>query len=788
MRIAALDRKLLREVWRTRGQIISIALVVACGVMTVVTMRSAYESLRLSLDTFYERYVFGDVFASLVRAPDRVTTSIASLPGVTAVEPRIAFDVNLDVPGLVEPVTGRLLSVPAGGPAVNRVHLVTGRPPEPGRGNEVVISNAFATANGLEVGDSLGAVINGRWERLHVVGRGMSPEFVYEIAPGQIFPDNRRFGILWMDEEALSAATAMEGAFNDLVLKLGPGASVTATIDQLDRILEPWGSTGAYAREDHISHRLITDELDQSRVSGTIIPAIFLGVAGFLLHIVLSRLVRTQREQIAVLKAFGYSGSTIAGHYFRYALVAVILGSIVGVIAGIQLGQLLLGVYEEFFQFPDLIFHLSVPLLIVAVLVSGGAASFGAISAARAALRLPPAEAMRPEAPANFRPGILERIGLGGFFTPVGRMVLRSLERQPVRAGLSALAVAFSVAILLVGLFTFDAVQYMGDLQFRLTQREDVTILFTNPRPSSVRHELSSIEGISRVETFRAVAVRLRKEHRSRELVLTGLQPDGRLRRILDTELREHHVPPDGVIISEMLATLMRITSGDTLRLEILEGRRPVRPVVVTGIVDELFGLNAYMDAGALSRMMRETPSASGAYLAIDSDRLDSVNEHLKRLPAIAGVATRSAMLENFEQQLEESLLVSMSMLIFFASVIAVGVIYNGARIALSERGRELASLRVLGFTRQEIAVMLFGEQAVVTLIGIPTGFLIGLLFAVLIVQAFASETYRIPLVIRPATYAIAAIVATAAAVFAGLLVRRRLNRLDLIGVLKTRE
>jgi putative ABC transport system permease protein len=784
--INALDRKLLRDAWRARGQMISIALVVACGVMTVVTMRSSYESLEASRRAFYDRYLFADVFASLVRAPESVADRIEEIRGVAAVETRVGFDVNLDVPGLDEPATGRLLSTPPEGPAINRIHIVAGRLPV--RDDEVIVSSAFASANSLELGDSLGAVINGRWERLRIVGVGMSPEFVYEIAPGQIFPDNQRFGVLWMDRDALAAAAAMVGSFNDIAILLSRGGSEEAVIAEVDRILDPYGSLGAYGREDQLSNRIINDELEGNRVSGTVIPAIFLGVAAFLLHIVLSRLVRTQREQIAVLKAFGYSDLEIGGHFLRFALIAVVIGSVVGTLVGIWLGELLVQVYAAYFQFPELLYQVSWPLLIGSVLISATAAALGAISSVRTALRLPPAEAMRPEAPARFRRGFLEKIGFGGLFTPVGRMVLRNLERQPVRAGLSALAVAMAISILLVGSFMFGAVRFMADLQFRTVQREDLMVLFASPRSAAVRHDLYNLDGVSRVETFRTVPVRLRSGHRSRQIALTGMAAGGQLRRIIDSDLRLHEVPADGVIVSQMLADLIGIEAGDTLRMEVLEGRQPVRSVPVTGIVDEMFGLNAYMEIGALNRLMHEGPTASGAYLKVDDDRRASVNEELKRMPAIAGVAARSSLLANFERQLEQNLLVSMTMLIFFAGVIAVGVIYNGARIALSERGRELASLRVLGFTRQEIAVILFGEQAAVTALGIPVGFLIGLLFASLLIESFANESYRIPLVISGSTYAFAAIVAVLAAIFAGLLVRRRLNRLDLIAVLKTRE
>jgi len=789
LRIRALDRKLLREAWRLRGQLFSIALVVACGVMTVVAMRSTYESLELSRAAYYERSRFADVFVTLNRAPETLAARIAAIPGVAAVETRIVLDVSLDVPGLDEPATGRLVSLPDGREsALNVLHLREGRTPLPGRSDEAVASEAFAEANGLRLGDAVSAVIHGRYQRLRIVGIGLSPEYVYEVGAGQIVPDNRRFGVLWMNRSALAPAYDMEGAFNDVALRLAPGASEAAVIAELDRLLEPYGGRGAYGRADQASARIVDEELKQNRTSGTAVPLIFLGVAAFLLHIVLSRLVQTQRDQIAILKAFGYSNLDVGLHYLRFALLAVGIGSAIGAAFGAWIGRLLLDVYAAYFRFPELTYRVSWTLFAIAVAVSAAAAALGAHSAVRRAVALPPAEAMRPESPARYRPGFLERIGAARLLSPAARMILRNVERYPVRAGLSALGVGFAVSILVTGTFLFDAVDYMLDVQFRQVQREDVAVLFTGPRNASARYDMARLDGVLRVEPYRVAPARIHEGHRKRNIPLTGLSPDGELRRILDQDFVPHAPPADGLLLGEKLAEVLGVRPGDTVRIEILEGARPVRELPVVGTVNEIIGMNAYMELGALNRLLHEGPTISGVYLAVDPHRRTEVYDRLKNMPAVASASSRLVTLENFQSQIAETLLVSMTILIGFAAVIAVGVIYNGARIALAERGRELASLRVLGFTRREVAVLLFGERAVITAAGIPAGFAIGYFFAAALIGAFETEGYRIPLVVSGSTYAFAGIVAVAAAVFAGLLVRRRLNRLDLIAVLKTRE
>jgi putative ABC transport system permease protein len=511
---SSLNRKLLRELWRLRGQMLSIALVVAAGVMTVVTLRGTYESLAFALDRYYRDYRFADVFANLERAPEPLARRIEQIPGVAGVHTRVALLVNLDVPGLAEPATGQLLSVPPRPePTLNEVHIVSGRYPDATRADEVLVSESFATANGLRPGSELGAVINGRWRRLRIVGVAISPDYIGEVAPGALFPDDRRFGILRMHREALAAAAGMEGAFNEVSLRLAPGASEAAVIARLDELLEPYGGLGAYGRSKHPSHRAVEGELEQNRIMGTLVPAIFLGVAAFLLNIVLGRMVATQRDQIAVLKAFGYSNLDVGRHYLRFALAAVVSGALVGVAIGVWFGQGMIALYGQYFRFPDLEYRVSWGLVAIAAGISIAAATVGAMGAVRRAVRLPPAEAMRPESPARFRPGPIERAGLGAWLPASGRLIVRNVERQPLRSLFSALGVAFAVSLMLATLVFVDAIDFMIDLQFRQIQREDLSVAFAAPRAYAVRHDLARLDGVTHVELFRSVPVRVSRGH-----------------------------------------------------------------------------------------------------------------------------------------------------------------------------------------------------------------------------------------------------------------------------------
>jgi putative ABC transport system permease protein len=785
-----LDRKLIRDLWHLRGQVAAVALVVACGIAAFVAMRSTYHSLLESQAAYYDRYRFADLFAQLKRAPETLAARINDIPGVATTQTRIVANVTLDVPGLNEPARGRIISIPEHqAPLLNDLHLVRGRYVEPGKRDEIIISGAFSAANHLHPGDTLDAVINGRWQRLRIVGVALSPEYVYEIGGGEMFPDSRRFGVLWMSREALGPAFNMDRAFNDVALSLSSGVTESAVIERLDALLDDYGGLGAYGRADQTSHHFISNEIAELQVTSTFIPAVFLGVTAFLLHLVLSRLVATQRDQIAVLKAFGYGNATIGFHYLQLSFAAIFGGVLLGIGVGWWFGYSITALYTEFFRFPVLRYTAGTEVVLTSGLMSLTAASIGALSAVWRAVKLPPAEAMRPEPPPRFRAGFIERLGLHRELSPATRIIVRNLARRPMKALLTTFGISLSVALLVTGFYLyFDAVARIIDVVFHATYREDVSIVFNEPRPSGARYDIAHLPGVMRVEVHRYVPVRLRFHHRTRRLALTGIESGAELWRVVDLDYRVYSLPPDGLMLTKKLAENLGVKPGDIVTVEVLEGDRPVREVPVAGMVDDLIGLSAYMDLRALNRLMHEGETISGAHLMVDRNALPELYSRLKRTPAVRSVIIPETLLDNFNQTLARTLGTSTGILIFFACIIAFGVVYNGARIALSERGRELASLRVLGFTQREIAVMLLGEQAILTLLAIPLGCGLGYGLAFLITRAIDTELMRLPLVISSRTYAFAFLIVASAALLSGLLVRWRLRRLDLIEVLKTRE
>ncbi len=785
----ALDKKLLRNLWSMKTQVLAIALVMAAGIATYVMSAGMLDSLIESRDAYYRDYRYADVFVGVKRAPDSLRRQIEAVPGVQQVMTRVSVGSTLDLPGIQEPATGLIVSIPEGRtPKLNLLHMRVGRLVEPYRENEVVIGDAFAEANNLGPGDRLWAVISGHKRELEIVGVALSPEFIYWMPPGTVLPDNKRFAVMWMGRDALEAAHDMDGAFNDAALSLMHDANEKDVIDAIDALTRQYGGLGAYGREDHPSDMFLQSELDQLEGMAFIVPIIFLAVAAFLLNTVLSRLMNLEREEIGTLKALGVSDLEVGFHYAKFAALIGILSAVIGIGAGVYLGQQMAQIYTEFFRFPSLSYRLDPAIPFNSFAVSLIAAALGTQSAIRRVINLRPADAMRPEPPAKFRPVLLERIGLSGLMSPAARMIWRHLERRTRRSFLTCLGIAVALGTLIASSFALDSIDFIMDVEFNQASREDFGVSLIEPSSREAFLDIENLPGVLRAEPYRVVPVKLKLGPRTERLGLMGMGGGADLHVTLDVNLEPVKMPPEGVVLSEMVADQLGAVEGDTLSVEVLEGRRPTRELKVTGIVQQYVGSGAYMSLAALNRLMLEGPSISGAWITVDGNLTDAFYERVKDTPAVSGLAIRAAVMSSFDETMGENLIMMTLINITFAGIIAFGVVYNSARISVSERGRELASMRVLGFTRTEISTILLGELAILVAFAIPIGCGLGYLLTSMIVAGLQTEMFRIPLVINQSTYGWTALVIVVAAALSALVVRRRLDQLNLVEVLKTRE
>ena len=784
-----LDRKLFRDLKRLKGQAGAVSLVMACGLAMLIMARSLIHSLESTRAEYYQTNHFADVFGSLKRAPNHLADRIRDLPGVASVQTDLSVAVTLDLPGIAEPASGLVRSLPDfGEPALNRLFLRSGRWLSPGSRGEALVSEAFAKANALQPGDTVTALLNGRRQTFRLMGIVLSPEYIFESRPGAALPDPRTFGIFWMPYKEVATAWDLYGAFNRISLTLAPGADEKPLIAALDRLLRPYGGFGAFGRKDHPSHIRVTDEIRVLTILSIGFPAVFLSVAAFMTNAVLTRLLSLQREQIAILKAFGFTNRQIAVHYLKFAFVMVAGGVLFGLVGGIGLGHKLVVMYELFFRFPDLHFRLDPVAVTVALTVGLGTVTLGVLGAVRSAAQLPPAEAMRPEPPANFRPAFIERTGVAKLLSHSFRIAVRNLERRPVQALFTIAGLALATALLILP-NTFKAgIREVLDFQWDVVQRQDLNLGLVEPSSARLAHELAQLPGVISLEPARNSAVRIHFQGRSRQIGLRSLLPGGQHSRAVDFSGREIPPPPHGVILSAKLATVLGAKVGDTIILEALEGRRPVLNIPLVALAEDFTGIAAYMDLHAINRFLGEGDVITGASIGLDLSRRAEFLAALKEIPRVSTVAIKETMRQSFRETTAKSMGLIQSIYLTFAVIVAFGVIYNNARISLAERARELATLRVIGMTQREVGAILVVELVILALIAVPCGLLMGTALTTFIVGSVNTETIRLPLVFTAYTYSFAVITVTLASTISALFVLRKLRQLDLIATLKAPE
>jgi putative ABC transport system permease protein len=786
--VKALDRKLLRDLWRLRSQVITIALVVASGVGGYIGSLSAHASLAGMRDDYYESARFAHVFAPVRRAPRALASRLRNIPGVLDVDMSVVGATTITVPGTIELMTGQVVSLPARADAgMNRVVLERGRWVEPDDARGVLVSRAFARARGIEPGDELGILMNGRYQSVRVNGIALSPAYIFAASQGG-FADDTSFGVLWMPEERLASAYDLRGAFNLLSVRFAAGANESAAIDALDRLLAPYGAVGAFARKDQLSHKMLTQEINEQRVFGTVLPAVFLAVAIFLLNVLISRHIATERTQIAALKAMGYGNGAIGAHYILFTAATVVLGVALGLVVGVVFGRWMTGLYARVFSFPGFHFWLVPWVVSSAVLLAVAAGVAAPFNAVRAVMRLPPAEAMRPPSPAHFRRTLLERVLFRAWLSPPVRMVIRELERRPLRAALTTLGIASSVAIIIAGTWWGDAFDHLVDAELFRRDRADVLIALQEPTEIAGLNEIRRMPGVLTAEAARTVPVRLRHGAREYRTALMGIDPGAKLRRVETARNLPLPLADGTLVLTDRLARKLDVRAGEMLEVEPLEGTRHVQRLRVAAESGDLMGMYGYVTRRDAARLLGERDTFNLARVRLDAASDAAFFEAVRNTPRIAAAGDKRRMVAHFRATSQHNLLMFAAILSTFAMCIAIGVVYNSARITLAEQSWELATLRVMGFTRAEVSWSLLGQLGAQMAVALPIGWLAGTGLAAFILDLISSEEFRIPLVIDSGTYTLASLVMLGAGLVTAFIVRRRIDQLDLIGVLKTRD
>ncbi|HRK68469.1 MAG TPA: FtsX-like permease family protein, partial [Hyphomonas sp.] len=670
--------------------------------------------------------------------------------------------------------------------SVNRLYLVSGRFPEVGKRDEAVMNKRFAEAHRISLGDQVSMIVRGRQIEVAITGLVMSPEHVYTIAPGELVPDERQYGVLWMNERPLSELAGWEGAFNELVVRLSRGANEAGILRQLDQELSAYGAIGAYGREDQISDAFVSSEIDQLRTLGRVVPPVFLAVASVLVYVVISRLVTIQRPAIGLLKAYGYTNSEVLMHFVKLVVLIGSLGVLVGVLLGIWFGRQMAELYIRYYDFPFLLFRAAPSDYLIVCAFSALSILGGGILAVRKSVSLQPAEAMTAPPPPDYSKAAGSAITRLRWIDQQTRMILRQIIRWPGRAMVTVGGVAASIALLVSVFVMMDGMDKMIFGYFSDANRYDAVVTFTEARGQQSLYDLLQDPAVQKAEPFRTVAARLKAGRATERVALVGAVRDGELSRLIDAVGNSVDTPAAGLILSEDLAEKLGVKPGETLNLEVTEGRRPEVRVVVMGLARTYLGSAALMDIAELNRILGEGGALTGAYLNTDAAQEPDLQARLMGAPGIAAVSFLKPTEERLRTMMDENIGVSLTVFALFAAMIALGVVYNSVRISFTERQRELASLRVLGFSKAAVSYILLGEIALLALVAIPIGLGAGCFLSMYFADAMGSELFRLPLVFEPATFAAASLIVLAAVAVSGLVVRQRIETLDMVEALKS--
>jgi len=787
-------KKLLRTIWKTKGQFIAMVAIVTIGISIYISVTTAYLNLTGSQHKFYRDNNFAEHYFHLGRAPEEIIHRIAELPGVDLVSGRIQKDVPVfkdNNERATARVTGYSLPL---GKEVNGLQVTSGRLFEEhsvGGGIEILVDPGYAEANGIAEGDAVVIGAEGRKVTLRVTGTAISPEFVYAVKDLTSFaPEPKSFGVIMISEHQAQQIFHLNGQINQVLVTFKPGADRAEIVGKIKDMLEPYGVLTDYPQKDQLSHALLEGELDGLRVMSVFMPVLFLGIAAAIQFVLLGRMIKNQRLQIGIMKALGYSSTAVIMYYTSYALLITMLGALIGIVLGVYFASYFSDLYGMFFRLPQAIGAINIRAVINSVLlgifVGGGAG----ILASRRVLKIQPAESMRPEPPKKSGAILLERFS---FFwkrlSASWRMSLRSVMRNKVRFGLVVMGVIGAVSMLLLSVFMNDAVDYMIDIHYYKQTRHDYLIRFTGLVKEHELLNLARLDGVYLAEPLLELPVKIHYNGKAEDDLIKGLDPLTKLKAVYDAAGREIPLPEEGIVISNVSAKKLGVAVGDVVTVESLLGQGPshLTQVKVVGINTILIGSESYSSLHQANKLIREGGLISAAMLKTDPGLQAALEDTMNDMTGIASILSRQKELGNFNE-LMGSMIYMMGIMVFFALALGFVIVYNASVMSFNERLREMASLRVVGFTRGEISGLLFKETALQSLLGIALGLPLGNMMINSYIASMSTDLYTMPIIIYPSTYFYTAAGGVLFVMIGHFFAVRGVKKLDLVEVLKSRE
>lgn len=780
---------MLRDIWNNKAAYIACLTIIAIGLMTFTSMSAVKDNLRNTQEKFYTNSRFAQGFAAFRSMPKSASSQIQSIEGINQVEGKLTHDVRV-LMNREDNVYLRLVSVDLTNPnRLNNAAVMMGSPIEIGKEN-ILIGSKFFSANELSLKQSISVIINGRKKELQIAGTGQSPEFVYTLQKSTDFlPEPENFDVAYIPYDVLETLYQEKGIINALSFTLDPGTSYDDVKDEVETKLKKYGLISLVPRKDQTSHFFLDNEIVQLANIATSVPLLFLLISTAILYIVLKRLVEQQRSQIGMLKALGYSSREILLHYMSYAIFIGGVGGILGGLLGTVLSNSFTQLYKEYFNLPGFEHHFSIQYFLLGIVLSLLFSLFAGYSGAKRVLGLEPAEAMRPTAPPPGKNIWIEKIPyFVSMLTVQGRMAIRNTFRSKGRSIFTLLGVMFTFS-LMATLFSFQNLfDRMVMDQFTKVQHYDLKINYSAPlRYSPVLYELDGKEGVQQVEPLLEVPATLKYRYHKEDTLLLGIASASALYTVVDQNYQKVDLSSTGLVLSKNLADKLEIHVGDRLHIESPYAKDDVVYAPVEKIIPQYIGSNGYMQIQGLNTLLGQENMSTSALLGVKGDQTAPLAKDLQDGDYVGTIENQQQLIQKYYDTVD-TMIYTLGFMGVLAVITGFAILFNAGVISLSERTRELASLRVLGMTEQEVFQVISFEQWFLAFFGILLG--IPLTFGMQQGLAVSMETdlYTMPVGLTPSVFIFALIGTILSMAIAGYFIQKRIHQFNLVEVLKERE
>lgn len=731
--IKKLDLRLLRLLKKQKGQVIAIVMVIVLGLMIYVAMNSAFINLTVSLEYHHENHHFADIYAEVFKISDDQVKKVSNLPGVKSTEGRFVFDVPFIHEG-DEKVNVRLMTSTF--TDINTLHALEGQA-SVFNGNQCLVIDKFAAARQISVGDSITVHVGGKDVDIEVSGVVSSPEFVYLIESEQsLLPSPGKFGVVYVSEKFIQNNLG-ETSYNEVLFTIDKQVQIESMINRLEDELDEYGLLRIYDKEDQLSNNLVHQELKGVEQTAQSVPVIFLGVAGVILIVMINRLVKNDRVVIGLLKSMGYSNKKILMHYTKLSLVIGLVGGIFGVIFGFALSVQFTAIYNEFFSIPTLRFLFRPELIVSAVFLISTFSIASGLIGARRAIKIQPAMSMRPEPPKVGKRILIEKLKIWQYVKFSNKMVLRNLFRNKKRAVFITLGIVLTFSITLVPFFMVTAFQDLFSTMFGEFQTMDYNMNFSQGMHQNVLKDIEAELPVDHVEGKIEFPFNLSFKHFEKPINIIGLEANTAFFNFTNIENETVYLNKNDFFISEGFANVLNVSKGDEIRIESFIPDRDDAYIIVTEIIKQNLGANAYMLQEDMYDTLIDTHYINGAYI----DTHEDITEAVDKWRQVSSVLSLEDMKGSFEEFLTLTI-TSLSILIIFAGILGFAIVYNSTIMTLNERRLEFSSLRVMGFTKNELMTQVYKEHLIMTLIGIVFGVPVSRWMLESLKQTFTTELY----------------------------------------------